>query len=662
MLSRRPARARWRVLLAAVPLLAALTLAAPAPAAAAGLVIVAQTTYQVIPEQNRVHVTVDAVATSFEPDTDQGRIFYSGASFAVQPGAANVLASSGGAAIGASITRREEGFAVIEVTFGSGVFYQQSYAYTVSFDLVDPTGHGSGDLRIGRSLAALPVWAFGSDDAPGSSVTVDLPPGFQPSLLGDEMAIARLPDGTTRLTASASDPFAFFTYLTADRPGAYEEERIEIDVNGRLVPVVVRGWDDDQPWREHIKEVLGSGLPELQRLIGAPYSGRGPLTVEEAASSRLGAYAGVYNSITGVIRVRYDADAWVALHEAAHIWFNGSLFADRWIGEAFAEFYGVRAGKAIGADGRTFQLTDQLLRSRFPLNDWGAVGVESLEIEDYAYAATYSLAQRIAQRSGVDGLRPVWEAAVDHELAYQPVHGDGPPETRLSSTVEDWQRFLDLLEERTDEEYADLWRRWVVNAEQRPLLDDRADARELYQQTVEKAGSWDLPDDIRAAMNAWRFDDATDALAHAGEVLELREVVAEQAAELDLEPPATFQLAFEDDLERAEREAAAEQATLAAIERAVVAARREPTLLETIGTLGVPPDASLQEARDAFEAGDLTAAEQAAAQSTDAPAQSADAGRLRVAVVGGGILALDATWMGLLLAARNPRRRAAAPL
>ncbi len=56
--------------------------------------------------------------------------------------------------------------------------------------------------------------------------------------------------------------------------------------------------------------------------------------VEEAATSRLGDYAGIYNNLTGIIRVRYDADAYVALHEAAHIWFNGDLFRDRWIGEA----------------------------------------------------------------------------------------------------------------------------------------------------------------------------------------------------------------------------------------------------------------------------------------------------------------------------------------
>ena len=145
--------------------------------------------------------------------------------------------------------------------------------------------------------------------------------------------------------------------------------------------------------------LLRRGLPALQALIGVDYPVSGRLSVEEAATSRLGEYAGIYNRVTGVIRVRYDADGFVTLHEAAHLWFNGDFFEDRWIGEAWAEFYGVTAGRRIGASGATFDLTDELLGLRIPLNDWGAIGVESLQVEDFAYAATYSLARRIADRT-----------------------------------------------------------------------------------------------------------------------------------------------------------------------------------------------------------------------------------------------------------------------
>lgn len=652
------AAGRWRLLAILLPLLGALTVATPPPVAAAGgLVIVAQTRYVVLPSENRVHVTVDAVATSFEPDTPQGRTYYSGARFAVQPGVSNVSASSGGQPIGAAISRRQEGFAVIDVTFGRGVFYRQSYAYTVSFDLVDPGGHGTGDLRIGHSLAALPIWAFGTEDTPGSSVRVELPKGFQPDLQGDEMAVAQSSGGGAVLTAEPADPFTFFVYLTADRPGAFRETEGRIDVHGTQVRIVIRAWDDDRPWGRRIGQLIRRGLPELQRLIGVDYPGRGPLTVEEAATSRLGEYAGVYDPITGVIRVRYDADAWVALHEAAHVWFNGDLFRDRWIGEAFAEFYGVQAGKAIGASGRSFDLTDELLRSRIPLNDWGGIGVESLEVEDFAYAATYELAKRIAARTEIRELRPVWAAAADGEMSYQPAHGGGDPQKGVSFSADDWQRLLDLLEERTGQEYADLWSRWVVNDDQRPLLTERGDARELYRQTVEQAGEWELPASIRRQLGAWTFGAATVSLEQAGEVLGQRDELMADASALGLELPATLRAAFEDDLDAAREEAAAEEAALATIGRATDAAADEPSLLETIGALGSDPQARLQEAGDAFQAGDLSAADRAAGEALATVAGAADAGRLRVAGAGGGILLLDGAWMALMLSARRRRRR-----
>ncbi len=165
-------RSAWPRLMAGVAAIAALTallIGPPAPVAAAdgGLVVVAQARYQVLPTDHRIHVTVDAVATSLEPDTPEGRVFYSGITFAAPAGASNVAASSGGRPIDARVQSADEDFTVIEVTFERGVFYQQSYPYAVSFDLVDPGGAGTRDLRIGSSLATFPVWAFGTQGEPG---------------------------------------------------------------------------------------------------------------------------------------------------------------------------------------------------------------------------------------------------------------------------------------------------------------------------------------------------------------------------------------------------------------------------------------------------------------------------------------------------------------
>ena len=120
-----------------------------------------------------------------------------------------------------------------------------------------------------------------------------------------------------------------------------------------------------------MSDLMSRGLPVLQGLIGLPYGVSGTLVVEEAAPTRLGDYAGTYTQATATILVRYDADAYVALHEAAHVWFNETLVDQRWINEGFAELYGVHAATAIGEQGDPFSLTDDLLKQRIPLNDWG---------------------------------------------------------------------------------------------------------------------------------------------------------------------------------------------------------------------------------------------------------------------------------------------------
>ena len=434
---------------------------------------------------------------------------------------------------------------------------------------------------------------------------MELPPGYTPDVQGSAMAEGELSDGGVVLTAQPSDPFAFFAYVTADRPGAFANRKLNLDVHGTRARLLIRAWDDDPAWEQEVTGLLRRGLPALQALIGVDYPASGRLSVEEAATSRLGEYAGIYNRVTGVIRVRYDADAFVTLHEAAHLWFNSDLFEDRWIGEAWAEFYGVTAGRRIGASGATFDLTDALLDARIPLNDWGDIGVESLQVEDFAYAATYSLAERIAERADLAGLREVWQAAEAAEMSYQPIHGGGPAARGVEFDLAGWQQLLDLLEERTGTSYTDLWQDWVVSDDQQQQLAARQAARHVYAEAVAAADDWELPESIRADLGAWQFDEARASLDAAKDVLADRYRIEDAAADLALTPPDTLRAAFEGDggLPAAADEADAERDALAELTSASAELDGEPALVESIGLLGTDPEAELTEARDAFESG-----------------------------------------------------------
>ncbi len=655
-----------RAILAALAAFALLALAPlartghVARAADRGLVVVAQARYEAFPDARHIHVTIDAVATSYTPNPPDGLAYYPDVSFAVQPGATHVAATSSGQPLPVGVDPSDPDFLGVTVTFPDGVYFQQSYAYQVTYDLPDPGGAPNRNLRISPSIVAFPVWAFGTSGEVGGSVTVILPAGFRPSVEGDPLDESTGPGGKILLsTTTLPDPFNFFSYVSADRPGAFTDTLLTVTVGTKSAMVRVHSWQDDPDWGTTMSGLMVDGLPELQTLIGLPYPAAGTLVVEEAATSRLGEYAGVYNNLTGVIRVRYDADAYVGLHEAAHIWFNSNLFPDRWIGEAYAEFYGVQAAKAIGATGQSFDLTDALLANKIPLNDWGQIGAVDAGVEEYAYAATYHLALLIYARTDIAGLQAVWRGASGAEMAYQPAHGNGKPKTGVDFSLGGWQELLDLLDQRAGANFDDLWSQWVVNGDQQLLMQKRSAAREDYASAVQTAGPWNLPFDLRYAMGSWHFDVAEADLTLAGTVLAARDQIESQSLHLGLTPPAALRDAFEgaDGLPAAKQEADQELDVLAGISKAADRLAEQESILETIGLLGSNPGASLDAARTAFEADRLAAAARDAQAALAVRLGAEETGQTRVLVTGGGLLGVSG---GVLIGVRIRRRRRAA--
>ncbi|MEP7040459.1 MAG: hypothetical protein ABI864_02685 [Chloroflexota bacterium] len=628
-------------------------------AADRGLVVVAQTRYEALPVEGRVHVTIDAVATSYTLNPVDGLAYYPGTNFAVQSGATHIAASAGGTPLEVSLDTSGSDFIGVTITFAEGVFFQQSYDFRVTFDLPDPGGAPDRNLRISPSIVAFPIWAFGSAEEPGGGVTVILPSGFRPSVQGGPLVPSTGAGGEIVLaTASLPDPFAFFAYLSADRAGAFEDTLLTITVGDKPAELKVRAWQDDREWGTTMVALMADGLPALHELIGLPYPNPGTLTVEEAATSRLGEYAGVYNNLTGIIRVRYDADAYVGLHEAAHIWFNGDLFRDRWIGEAYAEFYGVEAAKAIGATGDAFDLTDELLANKIPLNDWGEIGAVEIGVEEFAYAATYHLALLIFERTDLAGLKAVWLGAHNSEMAYQPANVGGDPDKGVEFHLEGWQQLLDLLDARAGATFDDLWTEWVVNADEQHKLADRAVAREQYDAVVTEAGAWNLPKDLRYAMGSWQFNDAETAMTSASAVLGARDQIEADAGDLHLTPPAKLQELFQRDggLKAAKAEADLQIAALGDIATATDRLAEKETLLESIGLLGVDPDAELASARHEYESDQLPGASRDADQALAVRTGAAEAGQRRVLVAGGGVLLLGgATFATVRIRGRRPR-------
>lgn len=645
-------------------------------AALPDLTIVTTARYDVQPDDRRVRVTVDMTLHNRLRDTATRRYYFDRAFIAVLPGTQAFKVSSSGRRPTVRATQQNKDFTLLRINLGQRLFSGRTAKYRLTFELRDKGGSSTRDVRIGTSLASFPVWAFASDDTPGSRVTVVFPKGYTVEQETGTFPDPELHAETGRTifrSGRLDDPLTFFAYFVADRPGAYEEQQVAANVGDTPVGVVVRSWPEDPEWAARIGGLFERALPVLGTRIGLGWPRDGGLVVQESVARSTGGYAGLFNPTSGEVEVAYYADDFVVLHEAAHTWFNGELIADRWALEGFASYYALEAAGELGIEATGDELTDELREARIPLNAWGPIGREERATEDYAYAATLAVARLIAERAGDEGLTEVWQAATDQVGAYQPPQdsngatsgGDdgaaADPETVTGPP--DWRTMLDLLEEHTDESYDDLWREWIIRPGDAALLTERETTRERYEGVVEQAAGWSLPRPIRDAMRAWQFDAATDLLDEADEILDGREEVDAAADEAGLTTPGTLRTAFEGDDGFGDARVQID-AQLETIDRYVQANETRPVNPDPLVQLGLwdtTPEADLATAAEAFAAGELEESATAADTARQTWLNAAQVGQGRALIIAAVVLGLLVALIAAIvaLARRRTRRRAA---
>ena len=646
---------RWGLVLGC--LLAIGAWVAPPPAVAAnGVIITSTAVYDVRPDEGIAVVTVDVAATNVTPDSATQSFYYDSIGLPIPVGASSVSASSGGFPLAVTLEPADEFAQFADVRFGTNVLYRQTYRFTLSFVMTDAGGDPERETWIRSRFVALPVWGFGTEGAAGASVEVVLPPGFDVTFQYGSMDVVDSADAT-RLIADAIDPAVFSAYISAERGGERTRSDFEAEMAAGPAPLRFHAWPDDPEWTQRLSDVLGRGLPVLEEEIGLPYPIEGTLNVSEHAYQHLGEYAGFFIDGNDTIEMRFDADAFTALHEAAHVWFNGGLADDRWLIEGFASYYAEVAGRALDEELAMNELTDEVREAAFPLIEWAEVGAEDRLREEYAYAASHAFAREIAETAGEEVLQVVWRQADAEELVYgSHPDAEGPAG---GPHPDDWRRFLDLFENASDRDFDPLWVEWLLTDRQAEELGERHQARKAYEATEAALGEWLMPASTRREMEAWDFDDATVALARIDGLVADHGAMAARAEALTLEPTDEVgDLLGSDGIDGAFDELERQVAALGVLEAATAELADEPQLIEQVGLLGqADPASGLEAARTAFEAGDEDAATAEAEAAIELASGAADDGRLRVAVAGGGILLVDALAMATLAVFWNRRRR-----
>jgi hypothetical protein len=188
----------------------------------------------------------------------------------------------------------------------------------------------------------------------------------------------------------------------------------------------------------------------------------------------------------------------------------------------------------------------------------------------------------------------------------------------------------------------------VTRPGEEDLLAARAETRASYRAVIDRAGTWRLPRIVRDSLRVWQYEQADELLVGANRALDRRDEVRAAAKAAGLATPDTMRLVFEGPAGFAgvSAEADAELAAIATYQSAAATKPVSESALQAIGLWNSTPDASLDQAAEAFATGDLRGTVAAAAFARTTWETSGDIGRNRVLAVTASVAAvLLALWL-----------------
>ncbi len=506
---------------------------------------------------------------------------------------------------------------------------------------------------------AFPVWAYGTPGTGGSSASVRFPAGYRVSVaagrLGRPVTAA---DGSISLSSGTlADPWSLSAYLVAERPGAFVESPLSVTTGAGTATFTLRAWKGDRVWTTRTTNLLRRAVPALSRALGLAYPGTAPVVIEEVTPRALDGYGAVYDPAAGTIRLAYSASPAALIRAAAHLWLPATTFADRWIVEGLADRATASAAAELKVPAGLPVLGPSLAKAALPLNAWpadpGRTG-DARATEAFGLAASGELFKILA---GADRVSPL-PGDPPGRRGGRDRRGRLPPPTRPRPRPVRWTGAACSTWSRTGAGWTPRtcggsgWsdpRRLPCSTPGRPLGSTWPPSR----RGPVTGGS---PTTSRRTIATWRFDQAEERMAEVGAALDARDRLAVAAALAGLEPPAKLRDAYL----RSGPDASipvidGARTIVEQITAAQDAGTASSTWLDRLGLLGQDPAARLADARSAWQAGDLEAAQTRATEAWQTWIGAADAGGLRLRSV---LAVLILVTLGLVYLRVRARARA----
>ncbi len=597
--SRRRVSVLVRAVAAGAVALGAVLGVAPCAAAEEGLAVESQSRYVV--EDAGVRATTTMTIRNTSPDqylTDTIVSFYwDEFGIPVPAGSQNVQATSEATALQVRLEPTEDPSTANAVASFPPLNYGQSRTIKWSYTIPGAPFRAADWTRVGPGFATFAAQGVGDPGDVRVVVVVPASMTFQSTV---DFAERRKGDAVTYTTTENTDEYGIWAAVSARDPERADERAVEF----RDDALQLLSLPGDTAWTDFAAERVSAGLPVLEGIIGEPWPG-GMDKIREDVSPHVLGYAWFDHTADEIV-VGEDLDETTLFHELTHAWLNPDRLQERWLYEGLTEAVAYRTVEALGGTPEPRPAPDRAAPSALALNSWTEpTGRPDTDVDDYAYAAASNAVGQLVAGLDDDTFTALVVAVYAGESAYELV---GSVEANNGRT--DWQRFLDLVEVRTgNADAAQVYRTWVVEADQAALLDERAAARRAYTDVDVADGDWLPPLGLRSAMTDWEFTGAGDVVARIGTAPADAAAVQDAADTAELPEPDGIREAYEE---------AADADAYTALRSML------PRAVEVVGDVG---DASRSAAADRDPLSDLgellLGVDRAAAESADSAARGA---------------------------------------
>jgi hypothetical protein len=658
-------RFRPQLLLAPVLMAGSLVLATPRVVFATnGMTETGTTTYEVVPGQSQIKVTIQVSVYNGKPSQAEpsGVVYYywNSTEIGVEKQAGAVSVASDAGAVYQTEVSSDRYYRYLKLTYPD-VYYGQTRVVTASYT-IPAAPHAPGGFRAGKAYASLCAIGNGLDVG---TVSVVIPDGYAfYNDAGGTMSPGTTTAGKRTYTSgSLATPYKFWTCIDAEQ----EASMTHTPVTAGSQAFDIQSWPEDPSWGAALSADVATDVPALEALTGLTMPG-GTVTIVEAGDQQLGEYGGLYNSQTSTAQIPETILKDTVAHELSHIWFNHNLFADKWMSEGLAGFSEQAAGAgnftpcpepgAYPGTGSPNLTAWQILNNNSTTQDD--------QVSTYQYQASCYIFTTLAADLGPANLGLVLKAAYGDQIAYVGSTADEKPSG--ASLPLSAKELLDLIDERgmvpagqdLDTAQALLARYGLFDA---TTLSDRSTARAAYHALSSTAKNWKLPLAIREPMADWEFESAQAAMTTAKEIIDARDSIGKLIPDLSLDgtalqtqfEAATTQADVDNLLSLIQKEAEA----AARVDRAAKLSSNSRSVLESIGLLGADVQTPLTQARTDLANVRPESATAGAQKVIDSLEKSSDQGLLRIGAAAGTLAVLLLLLaLAVFLLRRRPRSAA----